>query len=136
MEVPLLQGRAIDAQRVGVFQASLAQQAAEPLIQQAILNSSAEAALAYWEWISAGAVWKAQRELLALAETRGEQFEIGFKADKYAEIDLIFNQQLIAERRGKAFESEQKLSRHWIQAFHFPARRSGPTDRSERCLVA
>ncbi len=109
MEVPLLQGRAIDAQRVGVFQASLAQQAAEPLIQQAILNSSAEAALAYWEWISAGAVWKAQRELLALAETRGEQFEIGFKADKYAEIDLIFNQQLIAERRGKAFESEQKF---------------------------
>lgn len=109
MEVPLLQGRAIDAQRVGVFQASLAQQAAEPLIQQAILNSSAEAATAYWEWISAGAVWKAQRELLALAETRGEQFEVGFKADKYAEIDLIFNQQLIAERRAKAFESEQKF---------------------------
>lgn len=109
MDVPLLQGRAIDSQRVGVFQASLAQQAAEPLIQQAILNSSAEAASAYWEWISAGTVWKAQRELLALAEVRGEQFEVGFKADKYAEIDLIFNQQLIAERRGKTFESEQKF---------------------------
>ncbi|MFO0939476.1 MAG: TolC family protein [Pirellulales bacterium] len=109
MGIPLLQGRAIDSQRVAVFQATLAQQAAEPMIQQAILSSSVQAAAAYWEWIAAGAVLKAQRELLQLAETRGEQYEVGVKAGKYAEIDLIFNQQLIAERRAKTFESEQKF---------------------------
>lgn len=109
MGIPLLQGRAIDSERVAVFQAGLAQQAAGPLTQQAILNSSAQAATAYWEWIASGSVLKAQRELLQLAEARGQQYEAGVKAGKYAEIDLIFNQQLIAERRAKAFESEQKF---------------------------
>lgn len=109
MEVPLLQGRAIDAQRVAVFQANVAQQAVEPLVQQSILSTSIAAASAYWEWLGAGASLKAQRELLVLAEQRGEQFEIGVKAEKFAEIDLIFNQQLIAERRAKAFEAEQKF---------------------------
>ncbi len=106
---PLLQGRAIDAQRVAVFQASLAGQAAAPLVQLSLLTASREAAAIYWEWVAAGAVLEAQRELLALAEARGEQFEVGFKAGKFAEIDLILNSQLIAERRGKVFETEQKF---------------------------
>ncbi len=105
---PLLQGRAIDPQRVAVFQASLARQAAEPKIQQAILDASSDAAAAFWEWVAAGAVLKAQNELLDLAMTRGEQYEIGVRAGKFAEIDLILNQQLIAERRGKVLETEQK----------------------------
>ncbi len=106
---PLLQGRAIDAQRVAVFQASLDQQAAQPIVQQAILETSREATSLYWQWVALGAVFEAQRELLALAEKRGEQFEAGVKAGKFAEIDLILNQQLIAERRTKVLESEQKF---------------------------
>ncbi len=105
---PLLQGRAIDAGRVAVFQASLAQQAAGPIQQQAILEASRDAAMHYWDWVAAGAILQAQRELLSLAETRNEQFEVGFKAGKFAEIDLIFNRQLVAERRGKVLETEQK----------------------------
>lgn len=109
MAFPLLQGRAIDAQRVAVFQASLATQAADPLIQQAILDHSRAAALAYWQWVTAGMVLEAQRELLDLAVRRGEQFRVGVEAGKFPEIDLIFNQQLIAERRGKLIETEQKF---------------------------
>ncbi|MEO8269090.1 MAG: TolC family protein, partial [Aureliella sp.] len=107
--VPLLQGRAIDAQRVAVFQASLAGGAAEGLIQLSLLNASREAAELYWQWIAAGRVLAAQHELLSLAEQRGEQYEVGVKAGKFPEIDLIFNQQLIAERSGKVLESEQKF---------------------------
>lgn len=109
MAFPLLQGRAIDPQRLAVFQASLAAQAADPLIQQAILDHSRAAALAYWQWVTAGMVLEAQRELLDLAERRGEQFRVGVEAGKFPEIDLIFNQQLIAERRGKLIETEQKF---------------------------
>lgn len=105
---PLLQGRAIDPGRVAVFQASISQQAAEPTLQQALLDASRDAATAYWDWVSAGAVLDAQRELLQLAETRGKQFEEGVKAGKFAEIDLILNRQLIAERSAKTIESEQK----------------------------
>jgi outer membrane protein TolC len=106
--LPLLQGRAIDPQRVAVFQATLARQAAEPLIRQAILDVSREAAAVYWDWVASGAVLDAQRELLLLAQQRGEQFEVGVKAGKFAEVDLVFNQQLIAERNGLVLEAEQK----------------------------
>lgn len=106
---PLLQGRAIDPQRVAVFQAGLARQAAQPMIQRTILDVSLEAARAYWDWVTAGQVLQAQRELLALALRRGEQYEVGVKAGLYAEVDLVFNQQLIAERRAKTIESEQKF---------------------------
>ncbi len=109
LSVPLLQGRAIDPQRVAVFQASLAGRAAEPIIQQAILDASREAASHYWQWVAAGTVLEAQRELLELAEIRGQQFEVGFKAGRFAEIDLILNRRLIAERRGKLIESDQKF---------------------------
>ncbi len=109
MGLPLLQGRAIDAQRVAVFQASLAGQAAEPLIQLTLLMAAREGSTLYWEWVAAGATLDAQRELLGLAEQRGEQYEIGVAAGKFPEIDLIFNQQLIAERRGKVLETQQKF---------------------------
>ena len=106
---PLLQGRAIDPRRVAVFQASLAQQAATPVVQRAILDSSREAATVYWEWVAAGAVLEAQRELLAIAEKRNEQFQAGVSAGKFAEIDLILNKQLVAERRAQLLETEQKF---------------------------
>jgi outer membrane protein TolC len=106
---PLLQGRAIDPQRVALFQASLAQQAAQPIVQRAILDASRDAAAVYWQWVASGAVLEAQRELLSIAEKRGQQFAAGVAAGKFAEIDLILNQQLIAERSALALQSEQKF---------------------------
>ncbi len=107
--MPLLQGRAIDPSRVAVFQASLATQTVNPQIRQTILEVSRDAASVYWDWIATGAVLDAQKELLDLAETRGEQFREGVEAGKFAEVDLVFNRQLIAERSGKVLETEQKF---------------------------
>ena len=106
---PLLQGRAIDPRRLAVFQADLARQAAEPMVQQAILESARAATETYWIWVAAGNVLEAQRELLELAETRGRQYQAGVAAGRFAEIDLVLNQQLIAERRGKVLESDRKF---------------------------
>ncbi len=106
---PLLQGRAIDLNRVGVFRASLARQAAQPIVQQTILDSARAATESYWKWVSAGTVLKAQRELLELAETRGAKFAAGEKIGRFAKIDLVLNRQLIAERRGKVLESQRKF---------------------------
>ncbi|WP_259636324.1 TolC family protein [Stieleria sedimenti] len=106
---PLLQGRAIDPQRVAVFQASLQQQAAEPQFQQAILSISSDAIGVYWEWVAAGAVLKAQQELLDLAVKRGKQFEVGVEAGKFATVNLVLNQQLIAERSALRLKAQQKF---------------------------
>ncbi|MCO8122961.1 TolC family protein [Stieleria sp. TO1_6] len=106
---PLLRGRAIDPQRVAVFQASLQQQAAAPRVRQSILDISRQGIDLYWQWVAAGATLQAQRELLELAEKRGEQYRVGVTAGKFAEIDLILNQQLIAERRAALLKADQKF---------------------------
>jgi outer membrane protein TolC len=93
---------------VAVFQANIDNRAAQPQIQQAILNVALEAAALYWEWVSAGQKLEAQRELLDLAEVRDEQLRAGVNADKFPAVDLVFNQQLIAERRGSLLEAERK----------------------------
>ncbi|GAB5402387.1 MAG: TolC family protein [Aureliella sp.] len=116
---PLLQGRAIDPQRVAVFQASLATRAAEPGIQQAILETSREAAYVFWQWVAAGAGVDAQRELLKLAVERGKQYEFGVGAQFFREVDLIFNNQLIAERTAKAYEMQQKYQSSAIKLSMF-----------------
>lgn len=109
MVQPLLQGRAIDANRVAVFQANLERQMAGPMVQQAILEASRDAAFIYWQWVAIGAVLEAQKDLLKLAEERNEQFEFGVAAGKFAEIDLILNRQFVAERQAKVLETEQKF---------------------------
>lgn len=109
VQQPLLQGRAIDPQRVEVFQASIRQRAATPIFREAILAVSREAISTYWEWVAAGAVLKAQQELLDLAIQRGQKFEVGVNAGAFAEIDLILNRQLIAERRADRLKALQKF---------------------------
>ncbi len=106
---PLLRGKAIDLNRAAVFQASLARDASQPMLQQAILDAAREATEAYWKWVAAGNVLAAQRELLSLAETRGQQLEDGFKANLFAEVDVILNKQLIAERQVKVLDSQRKF---------------------------
>ena len=106
---PLLRGKAIDPNRVALFQASLARQASHPVLQQAILNSAREATDAYWKWVTAGIILKAQRELLELAEERGKALEIRLEAQASARVDVVVNEQLIAERKVKVLESEQKF---------------------------
>ncbi len=105
---PLLQGRAIDPQRFAVFNAALERQAADPILQEAILQTSREAVIAYWNWVATGAMLQAQRSLLQLAERRGEQYQAGFDAGKFAEIDVILNNQLIAERRAAAIDARRE----------------------------
>ncbi len=106
---PLLRGKAIDLNRVSVFQATLARQASQPVLQQAILDAAREATATYWKWVAAGNVLKAQQELLQLAEVRGEKLEAGLQAKLFAEVDVILNNQLIAERRVKVLDAQRKF---------------------------
>ncbi len=106
---PLLQGHALDPARVALFQANLRQQAVGPEVERALLTSANEAALAYWKWVSMGSMLEAQRELLELAERRTKQLEDLVQAGKNKAIDLIFNEQLVAERKLKVIETQQKF---------------------------
>ena len=106
---PLLQGYAIDANRVALFQANLRQQAVGPLVQREILHTGMEAYDAYWKWVAAGQVVRTQEDLLRLAQVRMKQMEKLVKEGEIKESLLVFNQQLIAEREFKLLETLRKL---------------------------
>lgn len=112
---PLLQGRAIDAARVAVLQSNLRIQAVAPEVERQILALSRESAEVYWQWVATGAYLRSQEELLKLAETRGSQLKELVAAGKNKAIDLIFNEQLIAERRLKTIESRQKFREYGVK---------------------
>ncbi len=107
---PLLQGRAIDPQRVAVFQASLATRAADPIVQLAILETAQEAATVYWQWVAAGAFLKAQRELLDLAINRGTELQLDFEANRRPDVELDYNRQLVAARTLEMNKAAQKFN--------------------------
>jgi len=67
---PLLQGRAIDPQRVELFQANLRQQAVGPEVQFQILVASRDAAFAYWDWVEQGNAMLVLQNLLDIALKR------------------------------------------------------------------
>ncbi|MFY7875611.1 MAG: TolC family protein, partial [Pirellula sp.] len=94
---PLLQGRAIDPQRVELFQANLQRQAVEPEIQHQVLVAGREASIAYWMWVEIGNVLKTQERLLDIAVKRGEQLELKLANKRSTRLDVAQNAQLIEE---------------------------------------
>lgn len=106
---PLLQGRAIDPYRVALFQANLEQQSVAPEIQQNVLGASLAAATAYWGWVEAGNILRAQEQLLELAIKRNEGLNKLFERGLSTRKELAINAQTISERQLKVFETRQKF---------------------------
>jgi outer membrane protein TolC len=106
---PLLQGRAIDPQRVELFQANLRRQAVEPEIQHQVLIAGREASIAYWGWVEIGNVLKTQERLLDIAVKRGEQLELKLANKRSTRLDVAQNAQLIEERILKVNDTKLKF---------------------------
>lgn len=106
---PLLQGRAIDPQRVELFQANLRRQAVAPEIQYQVLIASQDAARAFWQWVEAGNVLKAQDKLLDIAVKRGEQLERSLAVGAASNLDVSQNAQQIYDRQFKVNDTRQKF---------------------------
>jgi len=106
---PLLQGRAIDPARVELLQANLRIQAVAPEIERNILLIAREGSETYWQWLAASSYLRSQEGLLTLAEVRSEQLKGLVQEGANKALDLIFNDQLVAERRVKVIETRQKF---------------------------
>ncbi len=106
---PLLQGRAIDPQRVELFQANLRRQAVGPEIQYQVLTASQDAARSFWQWVEAGNVLKAQDRLLEIAVKRGEQLDRSLAAGAASNLDVSQNAQQIYDRQFKVNDTRQKF---------------------------
>lgn len=106
---PLLQGRAIDPQRVELFQANLRRQSVGPEIQFQLLVATRDAAFAYWHWVEQGNVLRAQQNLLRLAELRADQFEEALKQGVATALTVSLNRQEILSRQLKVNDTQMKF---------------------------
>ncbi len=109
MDVPLLQGRAIDKRRTELRNASLRRGQTDPELYLEILNAQAAAAISYWGWVAAGQGVDVQQRLIQLARIRAEQLDSRIKAGDAAEFTRIDNDRLIAGREIKLIDAQRKL---------------------------
>ena len=113
--VPLLQGREIDERRLALWRARVNQEQADPLIETRRLQSTLEAATAYWKWVSAGLKLRVAERLLDLAETRQTKIEQSVEEGEFPPILIPDNRRLVVARRSKVRSAERDVQRAAIE---------------------
>jgi len=113
--LPLLQGRRIDPNRVAVWRSLIEREQAEPLVARKRLETTRKAADAYWKWMSAGQRRGIMRHLLALAEDRRTQVELGVGEGLLAPITAADNQRSVVERQSNLLLAERAMQQAAIE---------------------
>lgn len=106
---PWIRNRRIDDRRAELFKRQVERTQVEPFIQSEFLEYLRQSSIAYWGWIGSGAVLDINERLLELAEQRTPVFAALFRTGKRDRLLVDDNQRLVANRRGKVVQSEQKL---------------------------
>lgn len=115
LTLPLLRNAPIDRQRATLRQAQIAESLADPVIQRARLDYLRGATRAYWNWIAAGEQFLVAQEVFKLAQDRQAGFETQFQRGAIAEINVIDNRRIIAERRGSVASAERRWQQTSIE---------------------
>ncbi len=113
--VPLLRNRAIDERRAGLRKAKLGVEGAEPTVLEQRIQVRRLAELAYWEWLSAGEKDRIALSLIQLASDRQESLRGTAEEGLIAEIVLVDNERLLAERRAIRIGTERRLQQAAIE---------------------
>ena len=128
VNVPLLQGRAIDPRRIALWTARIERRQADPVVLEQRLDVARRATEAYWRWLAAGRLREIALRLLALAEDRADQIEIAVEEGLLAPINLVENRRLIVDREAVRVRAERglqeaaiELSLYWRDAEGRPA---------------
>lgn len=109
LNLPLLQGRAIDPRRVSVWKARLDREQADPMVRAKRLAIARAATHAYWKWVVAGRLREISTRLLALADDRTEQLIEAVDEGLLPPINLTENERLVVDRRARLVRAERKL---------------------------
>jgi outer membrane protein TolC len=107
--VPFFRDRDIDRRRAAVYKTRIQRTAAEPLIQQAIIDAVFEGSMAYWDWVAAGRELQVAREQLEIAAERQEKIAKAVELGTLKGIELVDNERLIVARRAKQIGAQRKL---------------------------
>lgn len=105
----LLQGRTIDKRRVALWKAQIAQDRANPVIESRRLEFHRGAAAAYWKWRETGEKLRITQGLLQLARERGDWLRSLVASGLLAEVALMDNDRLIAERESLEIGAQREF---------------------------
>lgn len=106
---PLLRGREIDERRAEIMKADLDVAAAQPIVQQQVLEALSIASYVYWSWVAAGQYYMVTQELLEVAKNRQAALARQVELENIARVELMQNERLIASREAKLVEAKRKL---------------------------
>jgi outer membrane protein, heavy metal efflux system len=110
--LPLLRDGPIDRRRASIERSEIEQDVQRHAVDMARLELKRQAALAYWEWVAAGARLHVAELLLSLATTRREQLAKRAAAGDVPALDRIDNERLEAQRRARVV----MMMRAWEKA--------------------
>ncbi len=101
LKIPFLRDGPIDSRRAKLRQAQIDRSAAEPFIETQRLDFLRTAARVYWTSVAAGRRLSIVEELLRLARERNAGIRTRVARGDLPEIELLNNEQLIADRRAR-----------------------------------
>lgn len=113
--VPLARNQQIDDRRAELWKANYDRFLVEPEIQAQLIDFVQSASMAYWEWVAAGEGYRIALNILNKAVERTERVRDQNEQGLIADFELSDNLRLVAERKAKLAETEQKLQKAAIK---------------------
>lgn len=108
-KVPLLRDRAIDKRRTNLGKAQIGTERVESFVLERRVGVARVASLAYWKWLAAAEKDRIARDLVLLAERRTDALQSALDEGLIAEIVVVDNERLMAERRARQIATERGL---------------------------
>lgn len=110
INLPVWRDGPIDGRRAKIQRADIRQTQAARALDATQLAVERDAAKAYWTWVAAGHRLRVARELLTIAEQRGQALVEQAEAGAIEDIKLVDNQRLVLDRRAKVVTAERKFA--------------------------
>ncbi|MEL6182877.1 MAG: TolC family protein, partial [Myxococcota bacterium] len=114
-ELPLLQDRAIDAQRAKLLQANLKLEANRLALDAQALATARDAAIAYWVWVGSGQKLLIAIRLMRLAEQRERAIEALIASGAIPGAERLENRRVLLARRQEVLKAVRKLEKASIK---------------------
>ena len=112
---PLISDRWIDANRAALWQARLEQRRVEPEIMAVVIMSVRDGAIAYWNWIIAGANYQIADDQLQIALKRNKGLQAQVNVEQEARLKLVDNRRIIVSREAKVIDARRKLEQAGVK---------------------
>lgn len=110
LNIPLLQGRAIDKNRLGEMLAQYGLEESKIYLQQIKIKIQKDALKAYWNWIGSANIYQIYADLYELSLKRDKQLRQKFQQGDIAQIIVIENKKNLLTRKNDMIRAQTEFT--------------------------